>query len=89
MKKTTEKILAAFKRKLSKFSDKPALTRKKETSLKKILRKLKEREQKLSEKLKNEHNQDHILKLEHEIQVIHKQRQKGLELLKELHREKD
>ena len=46
---------------------------------------LKQREKRLQEKLKYEQDEKKAKRIQHEVEVVHQQRMKGLQLLKELH----
>lgn len=53
-------------------------------SIKRILKKLKKKENDLKEKLKNEQDKEVIKQLQKEMAVLHAQRKKGVKLRKEL-----
>lgn len=71
--------------KLQKFFD--ADQREKEQhskDIKRILKKLKEKERKLKEKMKAEDDMDKLAELQQELDIIYAQRMKGIKIVKEI-----
>lgn len=57
-------------------------------NIKEILRKLKKKERKLKQKLEEEKKEEKRMRIQQDIDVIYAQRNKGINLLKELKQEK-